>query len=152
MWMSDIISSKRWFFGSLLITLLVPGAVLATLSYYAEDMTQEESLEVASVAIKNYLDENPPRQGWKATKIHISPDMNLVVDVQVPRYDHAEVIRTRSERVRYSYMKLACPPQGAWVYDWLKGDDRIWINLMHHDKTLMMGPCPSSETKKGFFS
>ena len=152
MWFSDIISSKRWFFTSLLITLMIPGAVLATLTFYAEDMSQEDALEVAAVAIKNYIDENPPRQGWKATKIYISKDMNLVIDVHVPRFDHAEVIRTRSERVRYSFVKLACPPKGAWVYDWLQGNDRIWINLKHHDKTLMLGPCPNTEKKKGYFS
>ena len=79
MWISDIISSKRWFFTSLLITLMIPGVVLATLSYYAEDMSQEEALEVAAVAVKNYIDENPPRQGWTATKVHINKDNNLVV-------------------------------------------------------------------------
>jgi hypothetical protein len=151
MWLSDIMSSKRWFITSLLITLMIPGAVLATLSFYAKDMSQEEALEVAAVAVKNYIDENPPRQGWKATSVHINQDMNLMVDVHVPRFDHAEVIRTRSERVRYSYLKLACPPENAWVYEWLHGRDRIWINLHHHGKTLMQAPCPSNNDK-GFFS
>mgnify|MGYP003571174468 FL=1 len=151
MWISDIISSKRWFFISLLITLLVPGAVLATLSFYAEDMSQEEALEVAAVAVKNYIDENPPRQGWQATKVYVSQDMNLMVDVHVPRFDHAEVIRTRSERIKYSYLKLACPPDGAWVYEWMTGDNRIWINLHHHGNSLLAAPCPNNQSK-GFFN
>jgi len=151
MWLSDIISSKRWFVISLLITLMIPGAVLATLSFYAEDMTQEEALQVAAVAVKNYIDENPPRQGWKATSVYINDKQNLVVDVHVPRFDHAEVIRTRSERIKYSYLKLACPPQDAWVFDWLHGEDRIWVNLHHHGKSLLEAPCPSNK-EKGFFS
>lgn len=151
MWLSDIISSKRWFFTSLLITLMVPGLVLATLTYYAEDMSQDEALEVAAVAVKNYIDENPPRQGWQATKIYINGDMNLMVDVGVPRFDHAEVIRTRSERIKYSYLKLACPPENAWVYEWLHGKDRIWINLHYNGKTLLEAPCPNAKAK-GFFS
>ncbi len=136
---------------SLLITLMIPGAVLATLSFYAEDMSQEDALEVAAVAVKNYIDENPPRQGWQATKVYINSDMNLVVDVHVPRFDHAEVIRTRSQRVRFSYLKLACPPENAWVYEWLQGKERIWINLHHHGKSLMLAACPSS-SQSGFFS
>lgn len=151
MWISDIISSKRWFITSLLITLMIPGAVLATLSFYAEDMSQEEALEVAAVAVKNYIDENPPRQGWKATNVYINGDMNLIVDVRVPRFDHAEVIRTRSERIKYSYLKLACPPEEAWVYEWLQGNDRIWINLHYNGTTLLEAPCPSAKSK-GFFS
>lgn len=151
MWFTDLIQSKRWFMMSLLITFSVPAAVLATLTHFAEEMSQEDALEVAAVAVKNYVDENPPRQGWRATDIYIGQDMNLIVDISVPRYDHAQVIRTRTERIKYSYLKLACPPTDAWVYEWLHGNDRIWINLHHHGESLLLAPCPS-DRKIGIFS
>lgn len=147
MWIIDKIRAKRWFFTSLLITLLVPGTILATMNYFAEEMSDAEALQVAAVAVKNYVDENPPREGWKATKIYIDESKAVVVDVQVPRFDHAQVIRSRSERIRYSYLKLACPPGDAWVYEWLNGEDRIWINLHHHGKTIYKAPCPSNKAK-----
>jgi len=147
----DLIASKKWFATSLLITLLVPGMALFALTQFTEEISQEDALEVAAVAVKNYVDENPPRQGWRATKIYIGQKKNLVVDIHVPRFDHAEVIRTRKERIKYSYLKLACPPQNAWVYDWLNGNDRIWINLHHHGETLLRAPCPGGKSG-GFFS
>ena len=147
----DLIASKKWFATSLLITLLIPGAALFGLSQFTEEMSQEDALEVAAVAVQNYIDENPPRQGWRATKTYIGLEKNLVVDVHVPRFDHAEVIRTRKERIKYSYLKLACPPQDAWVYDWLDGNNQIWINLHHHGETLLRAPCPGGKSK-GFFS
>ncbi len=151
MWIIDIIRAKRWFFTSLLIALLIPGTILATLTHFAEEMSDDEALQVAAVAVKNYVDENPPREGWRATKIYIDESKAVVVDVQVPRFDHAQVIRSRSERIRYSYLKLACPPTDAWVYEWLQGSDRIWINLHHHGKTIYKAPCPSNKSK-GYLS
>lgn len=147
MWIADIFRAKRWFLMSLLVTLLVPGAVLAALSFMARDMTEAEALEVAAVAVKNYVDENPPKTGWYATDIYIGDEKNIVVDIHVPRFEHAEVIRKRSERIKYSYLKLACPPSDAWVFDWLDGDDRIWINLHHHGVSLLKAPCPSNKSK-----
>ena len=96
----DLIASKKWFAMSLLITLMIPGAGLLALTQFTEEMSQEDALEVAAVAVQNYVDENPPHQGWRVTKTYIGLDNNLVVDVHVPRFDHAEVIRTRKERIK----------------------------------------------------
>jgi len=151
MWITDLIHSKRWFIVSLLVALLVPAGVLAGLSFFAKDMSKNDMLEVASVAVKNYIDENPPREGWRATKVYIGKGQNIVVDVHVPIFEQAEIIKSRNDRIKYSYLKLACPPQGAWVYDWLGDDSQIWINLNHHGKTLFEAPCPAS-LKKGYLS
>jgi len=100
------------------------------------------------VAVKNYVDENPPRKGWRATDIYIGADKNVVVDVHVSRYDHAQVINQRNKRIQYSYLKLVCPPSDAWVYDWLDGNDRIWVNLHHHGETIIKAPCPNSNQSR----
>jgi hypothetical protein len=73
---------------------------------------------------------------------------NVIVDVHVSRYDHAQVITQRNKRIQYSYLKLACPPSDAWVYDWLDGDDRIWVNLHHHGETILKAPCPNSNQSR----
>lgn len=151
MWIADFIRARRWFFISLSITVAVPAVILATMTQFAEEMTESEALEVAAVAVKNYIDENPPRQGWKATNIHIDDKLAIVVDVHVPKFSHAQVIRQRSERIRYSYLKLACPPPDAWVFEWLHGENRIWINLHHHGDTIVKAPCPSN-TDKGYLA
>lgn len=151
MWLIDIIRAKRWFIVSLLVTLGIPSAVLATMAHFAEEMSDAEALEVAQVAVKNYIDENPPRPGWKATKVYVDDQGSVVVDVHVPNFAHARVIQERNERIRYSYMKLACPPEDAWVYEWLGHAHRLMINLNHHGETLIKAPCPSNLTK-GFLA
>lgn len=148
---SDFIKSRSWFIGSLGAAICIPAVVIMALGQFAEDMSDDEALEVAAVAVKNYVDENPPRQGWRATDIYIGTERNVVVDVHVPHFDHAAVIRSRSERIRYSYLKLACPPSNAWVYDWLEGRDRIWVNLHHHGESLLKAPCPGG-SEGSFFS
>lgn len=147
MWLSDFIRAKRWFILSLVITLGVPSAVLATMAQFAREMSDQEALEVAAVAVKNYIDENPPRPGWRATKVYIDAKHSIIVDVHVPVFAHAQVIRERNERIRYSYMKLACPPPDAWVFDWLGEQNRLWINLNHHGETIIKAPCPSNQEK-----
>ena len=147
MWITDFIRARRWFFMSLVVTLAVPGVVLATMASFAEEMTESEALEVATVAVKNYLDENPPRQGWRATSIYVDDRQSVVVDLHVPRFEHAQVIRQRNERIQYSYLKLACPPPNAWVFEWLHGENRIWVNLHHHGDTIIKAPCPSNVNK-----
>ncbi len=151
MWITHFIRERRWFFSSLGAAILIPAVTILALGQFAEDVSEDEALEVAAVAVKNYVDQNPPRQGWRATDIYIGASRNVVVDVHVPNFDHAAVIQSRNERVRFSYLKLACPPANAWVYDWLEGRDRIWINLHHHGETLLKAPCPNG-AGKGFFS
>lgn len=151
MWISDLFHAKRWFFISLASAIAIPGLTLLTLSQFADEMSDEEALEVATVAVKNYVDENPPRKGWRATGIYVGSDRNVVVDVHVSRYDHAQVINQRNQRIQYSYLKLACPPSDAWVYQWLDGKDRIWVNLHHHGETIIKAPCPGAK-RNGFLS
>ncbi len=150
MWISNFIRERRWFFLSLSGALLIPAVALSMLSLYAEDVSEEEALAAAAVAVKNYVDAHPPKPGWRTTKIYVGDEQNVVMDVHVPDFDHASVIGTRSERVKYSYLKLACPPSDAWVHDWLEGNDRIWVHLHHHGKTLLRAPCPSGGNS--FFS
>lgn len=151
MWISDLFRARRWFFISLAAAIAIPSLTLLTLSQFADEMSEEEALEVASVAVKNYVDENPPRKGWRATNIYIGTKHNVIVDVHVSRYDHAQVINERNQRIQYSYLKLACPPTDAWVYQWLSGKDRIWVNLHHHGETIIKAPCPSAKNS-GFLS
>ena len=59
-----------------MITLLVPGVILAAMTHFAEEMSDSEALQVAAVAVKNYVDGNPPREGWRATKIYIEREQS----------------------------------------------------------------------------
>ena len=43
---------------SLLITLMIPGTGLLALTQFTEEMSQEDALKVAAVAVQNYVDEN----------------------------------------------------------------------------------------------
>lgn len=151
MFISDLVQNKRWFVYSLIVTILVPGTIIATMAHFAEDMSEDDVLEVAAVAVKNYIDQNPPRQGWRATNTYVDDKKAVVVDVNVPQFSHAKVIKQRNDRIKYSYLKLACPPADAWVFDWLHGDDRIWINLHHQGETIIKAPCPGGKTS-GFMA
>jgi hypothetical protein len=71
MWVSELIQAKRWFLISLAAAIAIPSLTLVTLSQFADEMSEEEALQVATVAVKNYVDENPPRKGWKATDIYV---------------------------------------------------------------------------------
>ncbi len=147
----DLFYAKRWFLISLTTAILIPALVLLVLTRFAKELSETEALEVAAIAVKNYVDENPPRQGWRATDIQILPKRGVVVAVHVPIFEHAKVISRRNDRIKYSYMKLACPPRDAWVYDWLGEKNQIWINLHHHGETLIQAPCPAS-MRKGYLS
>ncbi len=151
MWFTDLIRQKRWFIFSLFSAIAVPGLVLVTLSHFAEELSEEDALAVAAIAVKNYVDENPPANGWRTTDIHVTDDQRLVVDIHVPVFEHAQVIKSRNKRIRYSYLKLACPPSNAWVYEWFGGGDRIWIKLHHHGDEILEAPCPKVDSKS-FYS
>ncbi len=141
-WIGQLLFSSRWFLISLVAAVSIPGMALAVLTQFAVELSKEEQLEVAAIAVRNYIDENPPRLGWRSTGIQILPKKGVVVAVLVPNPTHARVIQERNDRIKFSYMKLACPPQDAWVYDWLGSNDRIYINLHHYGTTLVQAACP----------
>lgn len=133
------------------LALALPALLLGALVQMSEPISHEDAMSVAAIALHDHYSVNPPYGVWSFDGVRITDDERLVVDVHVTVIPHATFIETRNKRIRYSYLKLACPPENAWVYEWLHGRDRIWINLHHHGKTLMQAPCPSNNDK-GFFS
>ena len=64
---------------------------------------------------------------------------------------HATVIESRNNRIRFSYMKLACPSGDPVVEKWIT-ETKVWINLHFHGKTLIEAACPKPTDTKLFSS
>ena len=123
--------------------MLAPGLLIAGLFVMSSTDTVSRDLKVAAIAINDHYLDNPPYGVWRYDGVRITGENRLIVDVHVAVIPHATFIRTRNNRIRYSYLKLACPKAGANVHRYLVGTP-IWINLKFHDETLLLGACPKS--------
>ena len=143
MWLKQMIIENRRFIFSFVLAIAIPGLAIFALGNFATVVSEEDSLEVAAVAVKNYIDENPLYNRWEATKIHKDHDEErVIVHVHVPKHKHAKVIKSRNKRIRYSYLKLACPGRDAWLYKWFDDTQELWVKLHHHGEELLTAPCP----------
>lgn len=128
----------------------LPGLLLATLVHISEPVSHDDAMNVAAIALHDHYSANPPYGVWSFDGVRITDDERLVVDVHVTVIPHATFIETRNKRIRYSYMKLACPSGDAEVQKWLD-DIPVWINLNFHGKTLIEGSCPR-DPRSGIFA
>jgi len=131
------------------IAVGIPVVFLAFMFQFSKPAAQEDLLSVAAIALHDHYSINPPYGVWAFDGVRITDDNRLVVDVHVAVIPHATFIETRNKRIRYSYMKLACPSAKADVQKWL-GDVPVWINLNFHGKTLLEGTCPKNPKGKFF--
>jgi len=131
------------------LALSVPALLLAGLFAVSQSNEKMDAMRVAAIALNDYYADNPPYGVWDFQGVRITDDERLMVDVHVAVTPHATFIETRNMRIRYSYLKLACPKAKANVHQWLK-NQTVWINLHFHGKTLMEGACPRG--KGGFFT
>ncbi|MEK9724245.1 MAG: hypothetical protein VW405_12305 [Rhodospirillaceae bacterium] len=128
----------------------LPALMLAALFQMSEPISEQDMMKVAAIALHDHYSVNPPYGVWTFDGVRINEDERLVVDVNVSVIPHATFIETRNQRVRYSYLKLACPLADAGVNKWLD-DIKVWINLTFHDKTLIEAPCPR-DPKAGVYA
>jgi len=129
-----------------MIALAVPVSLLIGIKLTEDILSDREILDLAAANFGNYLAENPLKIGWKMTAVRVTPELRLVVDVKVILRREAEVIKTRNSRIKYSYLKLACPPPDAEVFKTLPGDETLWIRLHHQGDTLVEAGCPKDKS------
>jgi len=123
------------------LAVFVPLVFLGGLFLVAKSGPDTEALRTAAIALDNFYNENPPNGVWEYQGVRIVDDKRLVIDVHVAVVPHATVIESRNKRIRFSYMKLACPVGDPIVEEWTK-QSRVWINLHFHGKTLIEAACP----------
>ena len=150
MWIANFISRHRSKTAGISIAFIVPALAVLGLALMSKYDAQMESMQQAQVALESHYSANPPNRVWDYQGVRISERKRLVVDVHVGVIPHATFIKTRNGRIRYSYMKLACPKAGAAVHNQLNGET-IWINLHFHGDVLLEGACPKP-TAGGMFT
>ncbi len=128
---------------------LLPLVVVAVLSLFIDDKSEDTALAASAAAIEAYYVKNPPNGLWKATGVSVTDDKRVMVNVDVAKVPHAKIIRSRNKRIQYSYLKLACPPLDAPINRALVEGNRLWINLHFEGATILEGACPV-DTKSGY--
>jgi hypothetical protein len=78
---------------------------------------------------------------WKITKLEIKDAENIVVEILVPNEQHVDAIRAKSLILKSMIAKYACPPQTAALWDIVKDDIQIRVNLHDHGDPLGSGIC-----------
>ncbi len=133
-------------FVGIMIAVALPASLIIGVKLAEDTPSKREILNLAAANFGNYLTENPRRIGWKMTAIRVTQDLRLVVDVKVILRREAEVIKSRNSRIKYSYLKLACPPPDAKVFRTLPGGETLWIRLHHYGDTLIEAGCPKDSS------
>ena len=133
-------------FVGIMIAVALPASLIIGVKLSEDTPSKREILNLAAANFGNYLTENPLRIGWKMTAIRVTQDLRLVVDVKVILRREAKVIKSRNSRIKYSYLKLACPPPDADVFRTLPGGETLWIRLHHQGDTLIEAGCPKDSS------
>lgn len=128
------------------ILLTAPLVLIGLLRLMATDSSKAEVMEVARAVLEEHIGRNPPNRTWEMTGNRINEDGQLEMDVNVTSFHQAQVIQSRTGRVKYSYMKLACPALEAKVYDLLPKDETIWVQLHYNGTPIVRGACPLART------
>ena len=140
----------HWFFQALLLggflAAAIPTALMVAPKLWTETLSDRQIIELAAANFGNHLAENPLRTGWKLTSLRVTSDLRLVADVKVILRRHAEIIKSRNARIKYSYLKLACPPADAAVFTTVPGEKTLWIRLHHQGDTLIEAGCPKAKS------
>lgn len=137
----DFLSRHRRKIRGIFIAMAIPAVFLGGIMLAAKSGPSEDTMRAAAIALDAFYNENPPNGIWEYQGVRIVDNKRLVIDVHVAVVPHATVIESRNERIRYSYMKLACPSSDPVVDKWIK-ETRVWINLHFHGKTLIEAACP----------
>lgn len=128
----------------LAVAILLPAFLLLGAKYLSQDMPKGDALQVAALVLAEDLKVNPLKTGWKLKNIHLTEDLRLEMDVNVTYHYQAEFIKTRNGRIRYSYLKLACPGPESEVFKFLPEKSTVWVRLLYENELIVAGGCPSS--------
>jgi hypothetical protein len=125
--------------------IVLSGFILASVNFFAKEVDDTETFKIAALALAEDMQNSPPRQnGWVVTKIQIGEESRLEMDVEVAYEYQASFIKSRSGRVRHSYLKLACPVPEAKVFKILSERQQVWLRLHYNNDVLATGICPRS--------
>lgn len=150
MLIADFYHRHRRRLNGLALAVAVPAGLLFGFLTIAKTGVSPDALRAAAIALDTHYNQNPPNGVWRYDGVRIVDNKRLVVDVHVAVVPHATVIESRNKRIRYSYMKLACPSGDPELEKWID-EARVWINLNFYGKTLIEAPCPK-KTEGGLFS
>lgn len=78
---------------------------------------------------------------WKITKLEIKDAENIVVEILVANEQHVDAIRSKSLIRKAMIAKYACPPPTAAIWDIVKDDIQIRVDLHDHSDPLGSGIC-----------
>jgi len=126
------------------VIILVPVSLLMAAVYLSREPAKPTDLKVAALALAQDIQNSPLKGGWTVSNIRVNDKMRVEMDVEVAYYHQAEVIKSRSGRVKYSYLKLACPAATASVYSHLKKLETVWIHLYFNHDLIVSGACPKT--------
>lgn len=159
-------TENRAFYRYLFLALMIPAIAVATLALFAEDHGErtavvgseksasaafvidlfstddDQRLKRAAAYLDNFTRLNPPNGVWRQQGVEVVGGKTLRMQVDVPYRQHAQAIMTRRERIRYSYVKLACPPLDSGLGEFMASDDRIVVELVHNGESIAEGTCP----------
>ena len=124
------------------IVLGLPILLLILARTLATDPISAAEMQVSQAVLEEYVQRNPPNKTWQMTAIRVTDDQKLEMDVNVTNSHQAKVILSRSGRIRYSYLKLACPKLDAPIYGQLPKGQTVWVQLHHFNKPIVRGACP----------
>jgi hypothetical protein len=147
----DFIRRHKVKIRGIVITAMVPVVFLGALFLAARNGPDVDDLRAAAIALDNFYSDNPPNGVWEYQGVPVVDDKRIVVDVHVAVVPHATVIESRNNRIRFSYMKLACPTGDPVVAKWIT-ETKVWINLHFYGKTLIEAACPKPTEDKLFSS
>jgi len=126
-----------------LFAFMAPGLLIGGMLVISKSGESPKAMKVAAIALNDYYSDNPPFGVWNYEGVRITEEEKLIVDVHVAVIPHATFIKTRNKRIKYSYLKLACPKNSPELHRYLEGQV-VWINMHFHGETLLLGACPLS--------
>ena len=126
------------------VIVLVPGIMLMGTVYLTQKSEEPREIQIAALALAQDMQKAPPRGGWTVTDIRVNDKMRVEMDVEVAYHHQAEFIKTRSGRVQYSHLKLACPVPEARVYTHLPRFESVWVHLHYNNDHIVSGACPKT--------
>ena len=132
------------------LSLLIPAVLLVAFGLWdkyadhaAGAMDSGHPLRAAAGKVDAYSRLNPPRGNWLAKGVRIVDDETLVLDVELPSLYQASVIASRRARVKYAYVKLACPPAEAGHRELMTPGGRVRVALRYQGRLVAEGSCPA---------
>lgn len=129
--------------------ILIPLMLIGIARLMSTQVPKSEILKVARAVLIDHADTHPLSMGWQFVEARISDQDTLEMVVNVASIEQARVILSRRGRIRYSYMKRACPAPDANVYKVLPKNQTVWVRLQYHDTFIVSGACPLTKSIYG---